>query len=172
MSGDKLEVLDDSENIYTPNHKNSRERGPLSKVLSLRVSLRETDWKTSSAREPQWRGKSRSKLPTLSPPLIKVSTLISDYLLLWDENIAPGEGVIGNIEVTEVVINPASGLDAIEDMIKAACMEPMIPRPIRLLTLTWVAFYDHLFSLHLWENRNCKSFLDTLCVIVTFNKVI
>ena len=90
-----------------------------------------------------------SKLPTLSPLLIKVSTLISDYLLLWDENIAPGEGVIGNIEVTENVINPASGLDATEDMIKAACMEPMIPRPIRLLTLTWVAFYDHLFSLHL-----------------------
>ena len=90
-----------------------------------------------------------SKLPTLSPLLIKVSTLISDYLLLWDENIAPGEGVIGNIEVTDDVINPASGLDATEDMIIAACMEPMIPRPIRLLTLTWVAFYDHLFSLHL-----------------------
>ena len=66
-------------------------------------------------------------MPTLSPLLMKVSTLISEYLLLWDLNIARDEGAIGNIEVTTY---DASGEDVTEDMTKRPVLQPNIPGSI------------------------------------------
>ena len=110
MSGDTLAVEEYSENIYSPDHKKSRESATLQRVIASCESERDRPGEEFCKRTAS-RAETESKMPPLSPLLIKVSKLISGYLLLWDPNIALGVGVIGNIEVTEHTINDASGED-------------------------------------------------------------
>ena len=126
MSGDKLAVEEYSENIYSPDHKKSHRSATLQRVIASCESERDRPGEEFCKRTAT-RAETESKMPPLSPLLIKVSKLISGYLLLWDPNIALGVGVIGNIEVTEHIINDASGEDVTEDMTRAACLTTKHP---------------------------------------------